>query len=117
MSHAMQDGWEALVQAWQAIEPAGPLLAGPSATLPPTLFLDEAAVRQLIAGDGPAAGPRLPDALRALARSQGRLQVLLPWQGFASFCSPGRLRDLLDAALRPQVGEASLCVLVLAHAV
>lgn len=101
-------GWHALRHAWDAIASAG---QGPA-----TLFLDEAAVRQLLAGETVAA-LQLPDALRALAQAQRSLQVVLPHQGFASFCNPGRLKALLEAALAPQIGGAALRVLVLAHAV
>ncbi|MBB2487985.1 alpha/beta hydrolase [Mitsuaria sp. WAJ17] len=104
-----QAGWQALLRAWDAIASAG---QGPA-----TLFLDEAAVRRLIAGEASCPALRLPDALRALALAQGCLQVVLPHQGFASFCNPGRLTTLLGAALTPQIGGASLRVLVLAHAV
>ena len=101
-------GWQALQKAWDAIASAG---QGPA-----TLFLDEAAVRQLLAGEA-APALQLPDTLGALAQAQRSLQVVLPHQGFAPFCNPGRLKALLEAALAPQIGGAALRVLVLAHAV
>lgn len=118
MSQVMQDGareerlqagWQALLRAWGEMASAG--------EVPATLFLDEAAVRQLIAGETPVAALQLPQALRALAQAQGSLQVVLPHQGFASFCNPGRLMTLLSDVLAPQVGGAALRCLVLAHAV
>lgn len=104
-----QAGWQALLRAWEEIAAAG--------EAPATCFLDEAAVRQLIAGDTAAAALQLPQPLRALAQAQGSLQVVLPHQGFASFCNPGRLMTLLRDALSPQIGGAALRGLVLAHAV
>lgn len=104
-----QAGWQALLRAWEEIAAAG--------EAPATCFLDEAAVRQLIAGDTSAAALQLREPLRALAQAQGSLQVVLPHQGFASFCNPGRLMTLLRDALSPQIGGAALRCLVLAHAV
>ena len=118
MSQVMQDGtreertqagWQALLRAWDEMASEGEAAA--------TLFLDEAAVRQLIAGEAPVAALQLPEALRTLAQAQGSLQLVLPHQGFASFCNPGRLMTLLRDALVPQIGGAALRCLVLAHAV
>ncbi|MGM9514514.1 alpha/beta fold hydrolase [Roseateles sp. DB2] len=103
---AADAGWHRLVRAWE--QEASAL------DWPATLFVDEATVRQLIAAE--AALP-LSATLRARAVAQGRLQVVLPYAGFAPFCSPGRLMALLGAALAPQIGGATLHCLVLAHAV